>query len=112
MNYTPERRDGSIDISKALAVNGEFDLSRQFWAYSVKKGAIKNPQSFIHAVPHCSFVRGEDNIAFLRKRFDAKRPARTRKSEPISSSSALAADRGRYYKSPISLRGVVTPDFR
>jgi L-2-hydroxyglutarate oxidase LhgO len=112
LNYTAERRDGSIDISKVLAVNGEFDLSRQFWAYLVKKGAIKNPQSFIHAVPHCSFVRGEDNIAFLRKRFDAKRPARTRKSEPISSSSALAADRCRYHKSPISLRGVVTPDFR
>src|SRR5271155_2829822 len=71
LNYTPERPDGSIDISKALAVNGEFDLSRQFWAYLVKKGAIKDPQSFIHAVPHCSFVRGEDNIAFLRKRFEA-----------------------------------------
>src|SRR5277367_1112134 len=71
LNYTPERSDGSIDISKALAVNGEFDLSRQFWAYLVKKGAIQDPQSFIHAVPHCSFVRGEDNVAFLKKRFEA-----------------------------------------
>lgn len=71
LNYTPERSDGSIDISKALEVNGEFDLSRQFWTYLVKKGAIKNPQSFIHAVPHCSFVRGRENGAFLRKRFQA-----------------------------------------
>ena len=71
LNYTPERSDGSIDISNALAVNGEFDLSRQFWAYLAKKGAIKDPQSFIHAVPHCSFVRGEENVAFLRKRFEA-----------------------------------------
>ena len=71
LNYTPERSDGSIDVSKALAVNGEFDLSRQFWAYLVKKGAIKDPQSFIHAVPHCSFVRRDDNVAFLRKRFEA-----------------------------------------
>jgi malate dehydrogenase (quinone) len=71
LNYTPERRDGSIEVSEALAVNGEFDLSRQFWAYLVKKGAIKDPQSFIHAVPHCSFVRRDDNIAFLRKRFEA-----------------------------------------
>src|SRR5262245_12112398 len=28
LNYTPERSDGSIDISKALEVNVEFDLSR------------------------------------------------------------------------------------
>jgi malate dehydrogenase (quinone) len=50
LNHTPEGRDGSIDISKALAVNGEFDLLRQFWAYLVKKGAIKVPQSFIQAL--------------------------------------------------------------
>ena len=48
MNYTPERADGSIDISKALQVNVEFDLSRQFWSYLVTKGAIPDPRSFIH----------------------------------------------------------------
>src|ERR1700753_3115980 len=48
LNYTPQKSDGNIDISKALQVNTEFDLSRQLWAYLVKKGAIKNPQSFIH----------------------------------------------------------------
>src|SRR4051812_18481423 len=57
LNYTPMRADGSIDISKALEVNVEFDLSRQLWSYLVKKGAIADPQSFIHAVPHMSFVR-------------------------------------------------------
>src|SRR5881296_1068030 len=71
LNYTPERSDGSIDISKALQVNTEFDLSRQLWAYLVKKGAIKDPRSFIHPVPHVSFVRGPENIAFLKKRFEA-----------------------------------------
>ena len=71
LNYTPERADGSIDISKALEVNTEFDLSRQLWAYLVKKGAIKDPQSFIHPVPHCSFVQGSENVAFLQKRFAA-----------------------------------------
>ena len=50
LNYTPEESDGGIDIAKALLVNTEFDLSRQFWAYLVKKGAIKDPQSFIHPV--------------------------------------------------------------
>jgi malate dehydrogenase (quinone) len=71
LNYTPERSDGSIDIAKALDVNAEFDLSRQFWAYLVKKGSIKDPQSFIHSVSHCSFVRGADNVAFLKRRFQA-----------------------------------------
>jgi malate dehydrogenase (quinone) len=71
LNYTPEKSDGSIDISKALQVNTEFDLSRQFWSYLVKRGAIKDPQSFIHPVPHCSFVRGSENVAFLKKRFGA-----------------------------------------
>jgi hypothetical protein len=47
LNYTPLNSDGSIDISKALQVNTEFDLSRQLWAYLVKKGAIKDPQLFI-----------------------------------------------------------------
>jgi malate dehydrogenase (quinone) len=71
LNYTPQKADGSIDISKALQVNTEFDLSRQFWAYLVKKGVIKDPQSFLHSVPHMSMVRGEDNRRFLKKRFEA-----------------------------------------
>ena len=71
LNYTPEKADGSVDISKALEVNTEFDLSRQLWAYLVTKGAIKDPQSFIHPVPHCSFVHGLNNRNFLRKRYEA-----------------------------------------
>jgi malate dehydrogenase (quinone) len=70
LNYTPQKPDGSIDISKALQVNTEFDLSRQFWSWLVKKGAIKDPQSFLHSVPHISFVRGAENRTFLRKRFE------------------------------------------
>lgn len=71
MNYTPELSDGRIDISKALQVNVEFDLSRQLWSYLVQKGSIKDPQSFVHPVPHMSFVTGDENVAFLRKRFAA-----------------------------------------
>ncbi len=71
LNYTPERADGSVDISKALEINVEFDLSRQLWSYIVKKGSIKDPRSFIHPVPHMSFVWGDENVSFLRKRFKA-----------------------------------------
>jgi malate dehydrogenase (quinone) len=71
LNYTPQRSDGSIDISKALEVNVEFDLSRQLWAYLVRKGAISSPRSFIHPVPHMSFVHGAENVAFLLRRYEA-----------------------------------------
>jgi malate dehydrogenase (quinone) len=71
LNYTPERADGSIDISKALQINVEFDLSRQLWSYLVNKGSIKDPRSFIHPVPHMSFVWGAENVSFLRKRSKA-----------------------------------------
>ena len=71
LNYTNERPDGTVDISRALKVNTEFDLSRQFWSYLVRKGAIANPDSFIHPVAHISFVRGESNVAFLKRRYDA-----------------------------------------
>lgn len=71
LNYTPEKADGSIDISKALQINTEFDLTRQFWAYLVKRGIIRDPQSFLHAVPHFSFVRGEENVEYLRKRHES-----------------------------------------
>src|ERR1700744_5477860 len=69
LNYTPQRKDGSVDISKALEVNTEFDLSRQLWSYLVKKGAISDPRAFIPPCPHMSFVWSAGNVAFLRERF-------------------------------------------
>ena len=71
LNYTPPRSDGRIDITKALEVNTDFDLSRQLWAFLVSKGVCPDPQSFIHPVPHCSFVRGAHDVAFLKQRFEA-----------------------------------------
>src|SRR5271169_1267145 len=70
LNYTPQRQDGSVDISRALEVNTEFDLSRQLWSFLVKKGAIPDPGAFIHPCPHMSFVWGAGNVAFLRQRFE------------------------------------------
>ena len=71
LNYMPLEPDGTVNISKALEVNVEFDLSRQFWAYLIKKGAIKDPTSFIHPVPHMSFVQGDEHVSFLKKRHAA-----------------------------------------
>lgn len=71
LNYTTENEDGSIDISKAISVNEQFQLSRQFWAYLVESKLIDNPHDFIMPIPHISLVQGEQNVQFLKKRFEA-----------------------------------------
>ncbi|KMO40734.1 malate:quinone oxidoreductase [Methylobacterium variabile] len=70
LNYTPEKK-GQIEIAKAIEINEAFQVTRQFLAWQVKNGVLKNPQSFINYTPHMSFVWGEDNIAYLRKRYEA-----------------------------------------
>lgn len=71
LNYTPERQDGSIDISKAVKIAESFEVSKQFWSYLVEHDIIQPPGSFIHPIPHMSFVWGEKNVAYLRKRYEA-----------------------------------------
>ncbi len=71
LNYTPERPDGTIDIANAVKDNEQFQVSRQFWAYLVSEGLLPEPSRFINPVPHMSFVWGADNVAYLRKRFEA-----------------------------------------
>ena len=39
LNYTPET-DGKIDISNALKINEQFQVSRQFWSWLYSKGLI------------------------------------------------------------------------
>jgi len=71
LNYTVEKPDGSVDISKAIKINEQFQISMQFWSYLVKNRLIHNPQDFIMPLPHMSLVQGEQNIEFLKKRFEA-----------------------------------------
>jgi malate dehydrogenase (quinone) len=70
LNYTPQKEDGSIDITKALKIAEQFETSKQFWAYLIEKEYIKNPHTFINAIPHMSFVWGEENVDYLKKRFE------------------------------------------
>lgn len=71
LNYTPQAADGSVDVSKAVKINEQFEHSKHFWAYLVEQGVIQDPSAFIKRVPHMSFVHGETDIAFLRKRYEA-----------------------------------------
>ncbi|KYP90045.1 malate:quinone oxidoreductase [bacteria symbiont BFo2 of Frankliniella occidentalis] len=73
LNYTPQRADGSIDITKAISINEAFMVSRQFWASLVEQGRLGQPSSFINTTPHMSFVWGDDNVNFLRKRAESLR---------------------------------------
>jgi malate dehydrogenase (quinone) len=70
LNYTPEKADGSVDTSKALNIMEQFEVSKQFWSYLIKKGKLSNPKQFIRQVPHMSFVMGDKDVTFLRKRYD------------------------------------------
>lgn len=68
LNYTPENPDGSIDTTKAVAIAEQFEVARQFWAHEVKTGRLGAPNGFINPTPHMSFVWGDANIDYLRKR--------------------------------------------
>ena len=70
LNYTPESEQGDVDISKALSINASFELSLQFWTHLVKNKILPTPSEFVNRTPHRSFVWGEKNVAFLRKRFE------------------------------------------
>ncbi|UOQ44853.1 malate:quinone oxidoreductase [Halobacillus salinarum] len=70
LNYTKEKPDGSIDMSKAIKTNEQFQVSKQFWSYLVQTGQLKDPQEFIRPLPHMSLVFGEDNVSFLKKRHE------------------------------------------
>lgn len=70
LNYTPEV-NGGINIKKAIDVNAAFEISKQYWSYLVETHKLPAASSFINKVPHMSFVWGEKNVQYLKKRFDA-----------------------------------------
>ena len=69
LNYTPQKADGSLDISKAIKIAESFEVSREFWAYLVQKKYLPSPAEFISQIPHVSFVWGKENVEFLKKRY-------------------------------------------
>ncbi|WKW45720.1 malate dehydrogenase (quinone) [Myroides sp. JBRI-B21084] len=86
LNYTPEK-NGVIDTTKALDICEQFEESRQFWSYLVKKNIIQSPKSFVNSVPHMSFVWGDKNIDFLKKRHQAL------KNQPLFSNMLYSEDK-------------------
>src|SRR6187402_1555846 len=71
LNYTPQLPDGSVETEKAVKIAEQFEVSRQLWAYFVRHNLVSEPEKFIRSIPHMSFVWGEENVDFLRKRYEA-----------------------------------------
>src|SRR4051794_15802951 len=71
LNYTPAGPDGSVDPAKAVTINEQFMVSRQFWSHLVRQGLTGSPKDFITPVPHVGFVTGEDGRAYMRARATA-----------------------------------------
>jgi malate dehydrogenase (quinone) len=70
LNYMPEDAQGNMSDKKAVSIAEAFQLSIQFWSSLVSCGDIPQPKNFINTTPHMSFVWGEKNVAFLKKRFE------------------------------------------
>ena len=67
-NYTPmDPNTNEVDITKAVAVNQKFLVSLQWWTWLVEKGVLPDG-SFIQPAPHITFVHGEENTGWLKKR--------------------------------------------
>ncbi|OMC33257.1 malate:quinone oxidoreductase [Mycobacterium colombiense] len=89
LNYTPQRADGSIDIGKAVRINEQFQVSRQFWAYAVENGVLTD-RRFLTPIPHASFVRGAQGVEYLRRRQRALAP------NPLFAGIELIEDAGEF----------------
>jgi len=71
LNYTPMDDQGKVHISKAVEINENFQISRQFWSHQVRKGVLGHPREFINSTPHMNLVFGAENREFIRKRVEA-----------------------------------------
>ena len=71
LNYTPEDSDGNVQIARAIDINEQFQITRQFLSHQVEVGVLKNPRSFINSTPHMNLVWGDENVEYLRKRVEA-----------------------------------------
>lgn len=99
LNYTPKKADGSIDITKAVSINQQYELSKEFWAYCVRVGILKEPKTFLNPVPHLSFVV-DDIVSFLKQRYE------TLKTCPLFSNMHYSEDRDQIKQwAPLLLEG-------
>ena len=86
LNYTPMDDKGQVHIAKAIEINENFQISRQFWSHQVRKGVLGNPREFINSTPHMNLVFGKENRDFMHKRVAAL------KASPLFAGMELTTD--------------------
>jgi malate dehydrogenase (quinone) len=87
LNYMPDDPNGGIpSATKAIAINQQFQESREFWASLVESGVMKSPDTFIHSIPHMTFVRGAKDADYLSRRFEAL------KDQPLFAGMEFSSD--------------------
>ncbi|MGV0925360.1 malate dehydrogenase (quinone) [Empedobacter tilapiae] len=70
LNYTPIDKDGVVNIDKAINIAKQFETSKEFWSYLVENNYVSSPEKFLRPTPHMSFVWGDDDVEFLKKRYE------------------------------------------
>lgn len=85
MNYTPIK-NGKVDVSKAVKVSEQFELSKQFWSYLIDKDIIQD-HGFISKCNHHAIVFDEEDTQFLKARYEAM------KAVPIFNSMQYTEDK-------------------
>ena len=72
LNYMPDDPSGNLpSAEKAISINQQFQESREFWSSLVKDGVLGEPETFIHSVPHMTFVQGAKDVNYLERRYKA-----------------------------------------
>jgi malate dehydrogenase (quinone) len=100
LNYTPMDKNGNVQITAALGINENFQISRQFWAHQVRTGMLGEPRQFINSTPHMNLVFGEENRAFMQKRLKAL------EASPLFTGMEFATDHGKIREwVPIMMEG-------
>ena len=100
LNYTPMGPNGSIDIMKATRIAESFEVSKEFWAYLLKQQFPLKSADFITRVPHFSLVWGNENVAYLKKRYQLM------SQTPLFKGMEYSEDRDKLNEwFPIAMRG-------
>lgn len=91
LNYTPQRADGTVDVTKAVTINEQYELSRELWHHLAAAGRLPGAESAVTPTPHMTFVRGADDVAYLRRRWEALRAHRLFADLEFSTDPAVIA---------------------
>ncbi|CAE8627324.1 unnamed protein product [Polarella glacialis] len=69
--YNADKTLKTVTTEKVESVCTQFLSSRQYWTYLVSKGHLPEPDTFIHQTMHIALGIGDDQVDFIKKRYEA-----------------------------------------